>query len=168
MFKRKRNIILALALCGLLLPVLGSGKEPAREVMWRADFHKLFVEPDWHGTLTLWIGADEYDGTGTWVCTKFDLSKRGEVAHIFAAGTYTFPGLGSFDFSERSKVAPVFTETGWYGPYSGIERITGGTGAFENADGVFNIEGYTHASYIGGWHGCVYTGHGMIHGIELP
>jgi len=125
MFKTKRNIVLALALCALLLPVTVSAKHPVERPF------KV------HGDVTVVISLLDGSFTGT---------ETGEATHI---GRYSSIGEGSFDLDtwDGTEIGVLTAANGdelsWTEEITGgavIARTftTGGTGRFENASGGFS------------------------------
>jgi drug/metabolite transporter superfamily protein YnfA len=127
MFKTKRNIVLALAICALLLPMTVSAKGQVTRPF------KI------HGNVTVVISLLDGSLVGT---------ETGEATHI---GRYSSEGEGSFtgignatgvltaangDALFWSEVVTPISEVAYR-----IERtFTGGTGRFENASGGFSFE----------------------------
>lgn len=123
MLKTKRNIVLALGVCALLLPVTLIAKHPVERPF------KV------HGDVTVVISLVDGSLVGT---------ETGEATHV---GRYSSEGEGSFDLGSGSG-----TETGVLTAANGDElcwteairpgnidrTFTGGTGRFENASGGFS------------------------------
>jgi len=123
MFKTKRNIILALVLCALLLPTTLIAKKQVERPF------------NIHGDVTVVISLLDGSFTGT---------ETGEATHI---GRYSSDGEGQFDLDNNGSEIGILTAANgdklfWTEEITGgtaIERIfTGGTGRFENASGGFS------------------------------
>jgi len=114
---------------------------------------------------TVWEG-EAHEGTG--LCQAIGkMNKNGW--HGFEAHRYDFGELGSFELWVRAKtVFEVVEPTHRWHKYTAIGRITGGTGAFAEADGVFHFEGYTEFWFPPPRGEASMTAHGMIYGIEVP
>lgn len=123
MFKTKRNIVLALALCALLVPMTASAK------------HQVTRPFKIQGDVTVVISLLDGSFTGT---------ETGEATHI---GRYSSEGEGSFDLNTMNgtEIGVLTAANGdnlsWTEAISpgNIDRtFTGGTGRFENASGGFS------------------------------
>lgn len=172
--RNKKLVVVAAAIFVLALGGALLGQEPPiHEVTFEAFFEKdPYVGGPWYGVITICIEGQEYQGTAVWQNYKSHGNKNG--SHGFATATYDFPDLGSINIWESYKtsydlVEPDHRKHG----YSGTERITGGTGAFEEAIGVFNFEGYTEFWILSldpfyARAEVSYSGRGVICGINLP
>jgi hypothetical protein len=143
---KQRFGILAGASLGLLVVALcasASWAEPrAQEVILESSSSWDFdpTHP-WTGPAIIWIDGDRYVGT---------ISYAGEGRsnwngwHGTEIHRYNFPGLGELELSGTAKTtfAYVTDEHRWH-RYTSHVRITGGTGAFAEAHGVFQFVGYT-------------------------
>jgi len=130
MFKTKRNIVLALAVCALLLCTTVTAK------------HQVTRPFKIHGDVTVVISLVDGSLVGT---------ETGEATHI---GRYSSAGEGSFDLGSGSGTETgVLTaangdELNWVEEITPISQVasrivrtfTGGTGRFENASGGFSYE----------------------------
>ena len=124
MFKTKRNIVLALAVCALLLSTAVIAKHPVERPF------KV------HGDVTVVISLLDGSFTGT---------ETGEATHI---GRYSSEGVGSFDLNTMNgtEIGVLTAANGdelcWTEEITGgaviARTLTGGTGRFENASGEFS------------------------------
>ena len=133
--------LLAVVLCS---PVLWAGS-PAQEVILESDSWWDFVEEHvWTGPAIIWIDGDRYEG---------EIFYRGEGKmnwngwHGTEHHDYYFPDLagGSWLYlsgTAKTSFAYVTPEHRWH-RYSSHVKIIGGTGAFAEAHGVFQLVGYT-------------------------
>jgi hypothetical protein len=162
MFKTKRNIALALAVCALLLSTAVIAKHPVERPF------KIHANNTIVGDFAS-IGFDPlYGPYVTWEATG-----SGQATH---SGRFELVGEGRLHleagFSEGSghSTGANGDETDWesfeiYGSQQGTVTFTGGTGRFENASGGFSYE-YTVTEEK--WDGTVltftysYTGTGTI------
>lgn len=130
--------LLAVILCA---PGLWA-EPPVQEVMLESDSTWDFVdEHPWTGPAIIWIDGVRYEGT---------ISYTGEGRmnwngwHGTETHVYDFPELGELVLSgiARTHFAFVTDEHRWH-RYSSHVKIVGGTGAFAEAHGVFQLVGYT-------------------------
>jgi len=128
MSKTKRNIVLALALCGLLLPMTVRAKDLVERPF------KL------HSERTIIVDLRFYP-----ICPWWIESESGEATHL---GLYTNSGEGTVDLrtGESTGSGEITAANGdivyWDGYKSGdtlIMTYTGGTGRFEGASGSVTI-----------------------------
>lgn len=175
-----KNRIATIGMAGLIVLAMAAGtsvavaESPVQEVTLLAVHPQgpldLFNIPS-----TIWIGGNEYQGTCAWIPVSGHETKK--AGHGFADVYYDFPGLGSLQLWERYKSTHVayeeYPDGGYHqsNVYSAIEVIIEGTGAFENAHGVFQIEGTTQWWFTPPTtleFGAEFLCSGMIYGIELP
>jgi len=92
----------------------------------------------WNGTLTLTVDGVVFEGTIVWWITDLTVVNKNSI-HYFAAAVYDFGDLGSFEIWEHGNMDWGIVEPGYrLSPFSGVERVVGGTGAFENTHGVLH------------------------------
>ncbi len=152
--------ILALAFC-----LSASTGEPPVEVILESESEP--APGGWVGPATIWLEGVKYEGTVLYTHvarTMNDNSWHGVETQIFDfgdLGTLTVSGtaMTTFDY--------VSPEHRWH-HYTSHAKITGGTGAFEEAQGVFQFGGYTDWQLVTGagygWGGAK----AVIVGIQLP
>jgi hypothetical protein len=158
--------LLALVLCA---PVLWAGS-PAQEVILESSSTWDFVQEHvWTGPAIIWIEGVRYEG---------EIFYHGEGKtnwngwHGTEYHDYYFPDLGWLYLSGTGQTffAFVTPEHRWH-RYSSHVKITGGTGVFTEAHGVFQLVGYTNwllPPYHLPPEAFAFTGGtGMIGGIEM-
>ena len=159
----------ALLVAAVFAPLLWAGS-PAQKVTLESSSTWDFDDANpWIGTAIIWIdgvryvGEFFYTGEGT---TNFN-GWHGTEYH-----EYFFPDLGwlYLEGTATTKFAFVTPEHRWH-RYSAHVQITGGTGAFAEAHGVFQFVGYTNwllpPYYIPPEASAFAGGTGTIVGIEL-
>jgi hypothetical protein len=164
-------IVVSLGLVTLMLctPALWAGP-PAQEVILESDSTWDFDDANpWTGPAIIWIDGVRYQG---------EIFYHGEGKMNFNGwhGTeyhdYFFPDLGWLYLSGTAKTSFAFVtpEHRWH-RYSSHVKIVGGTGAFAEAHGVFQLVGYTNwllPPYYLPPEAFAFTGgKGMIVGIEV-
>jgi hypothetical protein len=154
--------VLALAICLTAL----AGEPPVEVILESTSWP---VDGYWEGPATIWLDGDKYEGTVLYMHdarTTNDNSWHGVETQIFDfgdLGTLTVSGtaMTTFDY-----ISPNHR---WH-HYTSHARITDGTGAFAEAQGVFQFGGYTDWHFPPfppdgiGWGGA----RAMIVGIQLP
>jgi hypothetical protein len=155
--------ILALAFC---LSASG-GKSPISEVILESESWQT-PEGTWVGPAIIWVDGVKYEGT---ILYNAEGKMNKNNWHGTETHWYDFGDLGTFGLSGTAKTSfdYVTPEHRWH-YYTSHVSITDGTGAFEEAHGVFQIGGYTD------WHmppfppdGYAWSGAtAMIVGIQLP
>ena len=129
MFKTRRNIVLALAVCALLLSATASVKNPVPRPFKLDAEHTLIVDLTTFPVCSWWID-----------------SEVGEATHV---GRFTASGEGTIDLSSghlegsgcdtAANGDKVFWDITGEGSNPTILIFTGGTGRFEGASGSFTI-----------------------------
>jgi hypothetical protein len=171
---KQRMSVLSLLGLGLLAAVLYSSvlwaESPAQPVILESNSTWDFVdEHPWTGPAIIWIDGVRYEG---------EIFYRGEGKmnwngwHGTEYHDYYFPDLGWLYLSGTAKTSFAFvTEEHRWHRYSSHVKITGGTGAFAEAHGVFQLVGYTDwllPPYYLPPEAFAFTGgNGMIVGIEV-
>jgi hypothetical protein len=142
---KQRVRILTVASLGLLAVILGS---PA---LWAGPPAQVILESDswpsgpppapWVGPAIIWIDGIKYEGTAEFV-SEGESNKTGW--HGTELQRYDFGDLGTLELSGTAKTtyAYISPEHRWH-QYTSHMNITGGTGAFAEAQGVFQFVGYT-------------------------
>ena len=157
--------LLAVALC---VPALWA-KPPVQKVILESDSTWDWNdEHPWTGPAIIWIDGVRYEG-------EISYSGEGKMNWNGWHGTeihvYDFPGLGTLELEGTAKTTFAFVtdEHRWH-RYTSHAQITGGTGAFEEAHGVFQFVGYTDwllPPYYGPPLNFAFSGgKGMIAGIQ--
>jgi len=133
MFKTKWSIVLALALCALLLPITGTGKDQVERPF------KL------HGENTVIADLEGFILHGNPVCPYWTESESGEATHL---GRYTSEGGGTINLATGVVTGSGYVtaangdELFWemtiqMGAPAGVVTFTGGTGRFAGASGLW-------------------------------
>ncbi len=129
MFEIKRNIVLALAVCALLLPMTGSARQQVeRPFNLHAEHTRILNFTDW-----TWTTGEESGGATH--LGPFTSSGAGTFSGDFVEGTFrlkSFTGSGYYAVTNGEK---LFWEVRVEGLNSPILTFTGGTGRFESASG---------------------------------
>ena len=139
---------------------------PGRKVVFES-YSSPTSEGTWEGPATIWIDGTKYPGGVTYYHEQIAMNDNSW--HGFETQVLDFGELGMLEISGASKTAfsHVTPEHRWH-LYNSSAKITVGTGAFENAHGVFQSIGYTDwffpTSTVTGFGG----GEGMIIGIDVP
>ena len=167
------KLVLRTGLCLLVFTatVAASWAKPSgREVVFEA-YSSPTSEETWEGPAAIWIDGLKYAGSVTYYHDQTAFNDNSW--HGFETQVLDFGELGMLEISGPSKTSfqHVTPDHRWH-LYSSSAKITVGTGAFENAHGVFQSTGYTDwlfpappvAPVITGFGG----GKGMIIGIDLP
>jgi len=128
--------LLAVVLC---VPSLWADP-PVREVILESDSGPA-PSGFWEGPAIIWIDGIKYSGE-IFYTAEGTMNQNGW--HGTEVKVYDFGALGTLELSGRAKTifAYVSPEHRWH-RYSSNVRITGGTGAFAEAQGVFQFVGYT-------------------------
>ena len=158
--------VLAAILC---TPVLWA-EPPAQEVTLESDSTWDWVDGNpWMGPAIIWIDGVRYEGT---IAYSGDGKQNWNGWHGTETHIYNFPDLGELELSGIAKTtfAYVTEEHRWH-RYTSHAKITGGTGAFAEAHGVFQFVGYTDwflpPYYLPPLNFAFVGGKGMIVGIQV-
>ena len=132
MFETKRNIVLALAVCTLLLPMTGSARQPVeRPFKMYAEHTRILNFADWTWT-------SEGSGQATHL-GPFTSSGEGTFSGVLGGGTFILDrleGSGSYTLANGDEVFYNVTVEGLNPP---ILTFTGGTGRFKDASGSVTV-----------------------------
>lgn len=130
MFKTKRNIVLGLAVCALLLPATASVKNPV-ERPYKS-----------HGEGTVIVDLEDFILHGNPVLPWWIDEESGEATHL---GLYTNTGEGTHNlitgevmgsgYSTAANGDILFWQMTRHGEDPAVVTWTGGTGRFEGASG---------------------------------
>ncbi len=156
--------IFALVVCVSALPGQTPPEAPGSAALLIAE--STNVPEGWVGPATLWIDGVEWSGTGTVGHTE------GVIGDFTWHGTeiqsYDFGQLGTFQLSAISRTTFDVVESGYrWHTYTATGRITEGTGAFADAQGIFDLNGYTRwftdgSALPSAW----YSGPGRVYGLS--
>ena len=133
MLETKRNVVLALAVCTLLLPMTGSAKQRVERPFKMYASHTRVLNFD----LWTWTTGEE-SGRATHL-GLFTSSGEGTFSGDFVEGTFRlklFTGSGYYAVANGEK---VFWDVAVEGVNSPILTFTGGTGRFEGASGSVTL-----------------------------
>lgn len=166
---KKRTKFLAGVSLGLLAVALGASvswaKSPAREVILES-YSSPTPSGFWEGPAIMWIGEVKYDG---WIFYAGEGRMNANGWHGTEIHVYDFGDLGTLEISGTAKTsfAYVSPDHRWH-YYTSHLRVTGGTGAFSDAHGVFQFGGNTDWHVISPVLPFAFAGgQGVIVGIEL-
>jgi hypothetical protein len=133
MFETRRNIVLALAVFALLLPMTGSAREQVeRPFKLHAEHTRILNFADW-----TWTTGEE-SGVATHL-GSFTSSGEGTFSGDFVGGTFRlelFTGSGYYAVANGEK---LFWDVRVEGTNRPILTFTGGTGRFEGARGSVTL-----------------------------
>ena len=157
--------VLALTICLSAL----AGEPPVEVILESWSVPDPEPAETWSGEATIWLDGIKYEGTVLYMHerrTMNDNSWHGVETQIF-----DFGDLGTLTVSgtARTKFDYVSPEHRWH-YYTSHTKISDGTGAFAEAQGVFQFQGYTDWHFPPfppdgyGWGGAT----AMIVGIQLP
>ena len=144
MTKQRIKILLSVSL-GLLAVTLCTSvswaEPPVCEVILESVSTPNWATGFWEGPATIWIDGIKHQGS---ILYAAEGETKKNSWHGTEIKVYDFGALGRLDLEGTAKTffAYVSPEHRWH-RYSSHARITGGTGAFEEAHGVFHFVGYT-------------------------
>lgn len=146
MSKRKMKVLagVSLALLALAWAVPESRAESASRKVILESKSSPIDQVFWVGPALIWIDGVKYEGT---LLYSGDGRMNKNSWHGTETHVYDFPALGTLELSGTAKTqfSYVAPDHRWH-YYTSRLQITGGTGAFSEAHGVFRFGGNTE------WH----------------
>jgi hypothetical protein len=144
MMKQGSGFLAKLTLGVLVVGLCASvswAEPPVRQVILESYSSPNWATGFWEGPATIWIDGIKYEGDIVYIGEG---KTKKNSWHGTEIKVYDFGALGRLDVEGTAKTSYAYfsPEHRWH-RYSSHARITGGTGAFEKAQGVFQFVGYT-------------------------